>query len=95
MTSIVVTGQVNKNIDSIGHAAIRHTLADGAAYSYSSGGYISSLPPNTRNEVINVYVEALRAVWLVIAAVFCLGFSMYSSRNTLSCAKIIRQIRAG
>ena len=74
MASIVFNGQVNKNIDSIGDAAIRLTLANGAAYSYSSGGLISSLPPNTKKEVINLYVQALRAVWLVMAAVSCLGF---------------------
>lgn len=74
MASIVFNGLVNKNLASVGDPTIRAIMDDGAAYSYASGGLIPSLPSDTRKEVINLYVQALRAVWLVVAAISCLGF---------------------
>ena len=75
MASIVFNDQFNQNLDIIGDANTRGVLADGAAYAYASGGFIPGLPSTTRSGVIEVYVAVLRTVWIVIAAVSCLGFS--------------------
>ncbi|KAI9644961.1 hypothetical protein NHQ30_006996 [Ciborinia camelliae] len=74
MASIVFNGQMNAHIDLIGDASTRSIFANGAAYSYASGETISSLPPQTKHEVKQVYISALRVVWLVMAAISCLGF---------------------
>ena len=74
MASVVFNSQVNSNLDLVPDASIRETLANGAAYSLASGGLIPSLDPQTRDAVIQVYVQALRIVWVVVAAVSCLGF---------------------
>ncbi|KAL8993768.1 MAG: hypothetical protein Q9169_006100 [Polycauliona sp. 2 TL-2023] len=74
MASILFNAQVNAHIDSVTDPAIRKSLADGAAYSYASGGSMSALPLDTKAEMIGLYTEALRAVWLLVATVSCLGF---------------------
>lgn len=55
-------------------AATRAALADEKAYSYTSGGFITSLPAATRHQVVDVYAKALQVVWLIVAEVSCLGF---------------------
>lgn len=55
----------------ISDATVRGTLGRGNAYSHVSGTYISSLSAVTRNEVVAVYLDALKVVWYV-----CLGFSV-------------------
>ncbi|KAH8773782.1 hypothetical protein F5883DRAFT_628128 [Diaporthe sp. PMI_573] len=55
----------------ISDATVRGTLGAGNAYSHVSGAYISSLSAVIRDEVVGVYLDALRVVWYV-----CLGFSV-------------------
>ena len=74
MASILFNAQVNTQVVSVGDPAIRGALADGSAYSYVSRGSMSGLPPGIKAEVIGLYVGALRAVWLLITAISCLGF---------------------
>jgi hypothetical protein len=81
MASVVFNSQIDAHLGSItttdgggDPAAIRAALADGKAYSYASGGFITSLPAVTRHQVVDVYVKALRVVWLIVTAVSCLGF---------------------
>lgn len=80
MASIVFNGRFDAHLDEISDPALRIMLADGAAYAYAASGSenasgsIHSLPPQSRAEVINVYVQALRVVWLVVVGVACLGF---------------------
>jgi hypothetical protein len=80
MASVVFNSQIDAHLGSItatdgsDPAAVRAALSDGKAYSYASGGFIASLPAATRHQVVDVYVKALRVVWLTVAAVSCLGF---------------------
>jgi hypothetical protein len=74
MASIVFNNQVNSHLRTIGDETIRGLLANGGAYSYASGGFISELPHDTKAQVIDVYAKALRVAWQVMAAVSCLGF---------------------
>ncbi|KAI3397647.1 hypothetical protein diail_10518 [Diaporthe ilicicola] len=55
----------------ISDATVRSTLDQGNAYSHVSGTYISSLSAAIRDEVVGVYLDALRVVWYV-----CLGLSV-------------------
>ncbi|CAG8950226.1 hypothetical protein HYFRA_00008464 [Hymenoscyphus fraxineus] len=74
IASIVFNGQVASQLGGISDVHLRELLADGTAYSYASGGFISALSAGSKVEVINLYVEALRVVWLVLAGISCLGF---------------------
>ena len=74
MAAIVFNSQVDANLGSVQDSAIRSALRDGQAYSLASQGSTASLSSDTKGEVLKVYVEALRAVWLLVAAVSCLGF---------------------
>jgi len=60
MASIVFNNQINSHLGHIHDDTIRGLLANGGAYSYASGGSISALPFETKSQVINVYVEALK-----------------------------------
>lgn len=70
MASVVFNSQIDAYLGSItaaegsDPAAVRAALGDGRAYSYASGGFITSLPAATRHQVVDVYVQALRVVWL-------------------------------
>ena len=48
---------------------VRRTLGGGDAYSHVSGGYIASLPPTTRQAVVDAYEDSLRLVWEVCIAI--------------------------
>ncbi|GAB1318484.1 Major facilitator superfamily (MFS) profile domain-containing protein [Madurella fahalii] len=82
MASIVFNGQVDVRVDASATPVVHSVLADGGAYAYAAtiGGEGAGaaafrlLPEAVRAEIIDVYVQALRVVWLVVVAVSCLGF---------------------
>ncbi|KAI1423600.1 major facilitator superfamily domain-containing protein [Xylaria sp. FL1777] len=75
ISSIAFNGQINAHLNTISDQSIRQLLADGAAYTYAAGdgngssGAIAALPEPTRSQVIQVYVGALRSVWLVFVGI--------------------------
>ncbi|KAK3385915.1 major facilitator superfamily domain-containing protein [Podospora didyma] len=79
MASIVFNGIFNAHLGEITDTSVRAMLADGAAYGFAASdsdgtGGINSLTDFTRGEVTGVYIQALKVVWYVVAAVACLGF---------------------
>ncbi|RYP09156.1 hypothetical protein DL765_008547 [Monosporascus sp. GIB2] len=79
MSSITFNGQIDAYLDFVSDPLVRRLLADGAAYSYAAGiggdsGGINDLPEPSRSQVIDVYVQALRVVWLVFIGISCIGF---------------------
>ncbi|KAH8900445.1 MFS general substrate transporter [Thozetella sp. PMI_491] len=74
IASATFDNQINAHLDLIDDLATRSLLVDGQAYSFATGPYMSSLPASTKAEVVHVFVAALRVVWLVMAAVSCVGF---------------------
>ena len=74
LASIIFNGRVKDNLGKIADPAIRTVLSDGAAYAFASGDFVPELPSATTSEVIGVYVEALRTVWLAVVAVSGIGF---------------------
>ena len=80
IASIVFNGQIDAHLDWISDERVRMDFADGAAYSEAANSLqqmSSSSSPSTQDaqaEIISVYVAALRIVWIVIAAISCLGF---------------------
>lgn len=78
MASIIFNSQVNSRLDTIDDPLVRQYLADGAAYAYAAGredgsGSISGLSETSRSQVISIYVQALRTVWLTYIGISCVG----------------------
>jgi len=79
ISSIIFNGQVNAHLETIADPSVRLLLADGAAYTYASGidggrMSINALQEPSKSQVIKVYVQAIRVIWLFIAGISCLGF---------------------
>lgn len=75
ISSIVFNNQVDSNLGNVSDPSVRKLLSDGAAYTFASGpNNVSSLPEPGKSQVIRVYVEAMRVVWLVFVGVSGLGF---------------------
>lgn len=79
ISSITFNSQINSHLSTIDDPSVRQLLADGAAYTYAAGlnggsQKIGNLLEPTRSQVINVYTQAIRTVWLVFVGVSCLGF---------------------
>ncbi|ROV95114.1 hypothetical protein VSDG_05866 [Cytospora chrysosperma] len=76
VASIALNGQVNARLDAVSDPAVRSLLRDGGAYTFVREGSsrIATLSEPTRGQVLDVYVEALRVIWLVCVACSCLGF---------------------
>lgn len=74
MSSIIFNNQVDAHLGTLTDPSFRHLLAEGAAYTFASGPGIHSLPDTVRTEVIHIYVQAMRIVWLVFVGVSSIGF---------------------
>ena len=74
IASVIFNGRINDNAGIINDPSTRSALMNGAAYADASGGFISSLDIQTRGEVIQVYVAALRTVWLTMVGMAGIGF---------------------
>ncbi|KAF7917246.1 uncharacterized protein EAE98_010351 [Botrytis deweyae] len=74
IASIAFNSQINRYLGIVEDEAVRGLMANGQAYAYSNKGTINALPATTQSQVIEVYVKALRVIWLIIAAISCFGF---------------------
>jgi EmrB/QacA subfamily drug resistance transporter len=74
MASIIFNNEFDRYLPDTIPFDIRARFGNGAAYSLASGGVISSLEPMLKKDIVGTYVCALRILWLVIAAIGCLGF---------------------
>ncbi|KAI1111522.1 major facilitator superfamily domain-containing protein [Nemania sp. NC0429] len=74
MSAIIFNNQVDAHLGTLSDPSYRPLLAEGAAYTFASGPGMQSLPATIRAEVIHIYVEAMRIVWLVFVGVSSLGF---------------------
>ncbi|KAK8058445.1 Major facilitator superfamily domain- general substrate transporter [Apiospora phragmitis] len=54
--------------------AARALVAEGRAYSHATGALLRTLPAATRQQVVGVFNESLRAVWVVAVAITGLSF---------------------
>jgi hypothetical protein len=72
---IIFNAQFERCSDRISDMNVRQKMGDGRAYQFVSGDYIQSLPLTIKEEVIAVYLEALRAVWIGAVALGATGFA--------------------
>ncbi|PHH79137.1 hypothetical protein CDD82_2576 [Ophiocordyceps australis] len=57
----------------ISDPAVRETLSGGRSYEFASGSYVRDLPQPVKNEVLDVYLEALKIVWYGAMALAATG----------------------
>lgn len=72
---IIFNAQFDRSSHRISDEAVRRGMTNGRAYQFVSGEYIQQLPTETKGEVIEVYLQALRAVWIGAAAFGATGFA--------------------
>ncbi|GLB11618.1 hypothetical protein AtubIFM57258_008488 [Aspergillus tubingensis] len=65
----IFNSQIQTNLSKrVSDPDVRRTLGSGSAYSHVSSSYIRSLPADVRDDVVSVYVDALRIVWATATA---------------------------
>lgn len=76
MAGIVFNGQVDARIGHVQDASLREALKNGAAYAFAAreGGLRGLGDEESLKQIVEVYVRALRVLWLVAMAVALLGF---------------------
>ncbi|KAI9649222.1 hypothetical protein NHQ30_001790 [Ciborinia camelliae] len=70
---IIFNAQFDRYSKFISDPAVRREMSGGLAYQSVSGTYIRSLEPIVQQEVLSVYREALKAVWIGAVAFGCTG----------------------
>lgn len=61
---IIFNAEFGRHITLISDSAVREVMVNGRAYQSVSGAYIKSLSPILQQEVVSVYLKALKAVWI-------------------------------
>ncbi|ORY01724.1 major facilitator superfamily domain-containing protein [Clohesyomyces aquaticus] len=70
---IIFNNRINEISFSIADPVVRMGLQNGKAYQFASGAQVQSLQPSSRAQVIDVYLGALKVVWIAAAAVGASG----------------------
>ncbi|KZZ99199.1 Major facilitator superfamily domain, general substrate transporter [Moelleriella libera RCEF 2490] len=71
--SLIFNHRFDRMSDRISDTSVRDTLGGGRAYEFATGPYVQNLPPNSKSEVLDVYLEALKAVWFGAMALGATG----------------------
>ncbi|OCL02125.1 MFS general substrate transporter [Glonium stellatum] len=79
---IIFNTAFDHNSPQISDVAVRKALANGHAYELATGPFINSLSPSLHEEVVGVYVKALKAVWEGAIAFGVLGlFAVFVEKH--------------
>ncbi|KAF2874837.1 major facilitator superfamily domain-containing protein [Massariosphaeria phaeospora] len=65
----VFNTQFDRRLHEISDPAIRSVFAGGNAYAHGTKEFMSQLSPESRVEVVGVFVQVLKVVWIVAAAI--------------------------
>ncbi|CAG8957636.1 hypothetical protein HYFRA_00010503 [Hymenoscyphus fraxineus] len=74
IASVIFNSQIDRYLWIVEDEAVRRLLSDGQAYAFANSRTFNLLPTVIKVQVVDVYVRALRIVWIVVAAFACLGF---------------------
>lgn len=66
--TLIFNTQVEKGLGAIMDVYVRYNLAGGQAYEHATLEFMSSLGPETKQEVIQLFSSALQMIWWVAAA---------------------------
>lgn len=70
----IFNAQFDRHASRISDLKVHQDLGRGRAYQSVSGSYIKALPPTVQKEVLSVYQDALKAVWVAAVAFGATGF---------------------
>ena len=69
----IFNGQFEHLLHRIGDPAVREQLTGGAAYEHGTKQFISSFTVVLRQQIISVYADSLKVVWIFATALAGLG----------------------
>ena len=70
-------------------AGVRAQLSGGAAYEHATAAFLNSFERTLREQIVNVYADSLKAVWIFATAVAGLGFLLvFMERETVLRTKL-------
>jgi len=87
LPSIIFNARFNSHLSHISDIGVRGLLADGASYAYASEQFINTLEPQTRREVLDVYLISLKAVWWMGIAISLVSFLAVGGERELQLRK--------
>jgi MFS family permease len=65
----IFNNQFDQNLHKISDPAIRAVLSGGHAYAHGTKEFMATLTPQVRSETVSVFVQSLKVVWIVAAAI--------------------------
>ncbi|PVH91647.1 MFS general substrate transporter [Periconia macrospinosa] len=65
----IFNNQFEQRLYKISDPVVRSTVSGGNAYAHGTKEFMSTLPSQVRSETVTVFVESLRIVWIVAAAI--------------------------
>jgi hypothetical protein len=65
----IFNNQFDQRLYKISDPAVQVVMSGGNAYSHGTKEYMSTLSPQVRAETVTVFVESLKIVWVVAAAI--------------------------
>lgn len=65
----IFNNQFDQRLHQISDPAIRTVLSGGNAYAHGTKEFMSNLTPQVRAEAVSVFVDSLKVVWIVSAAI--------------------------
>ncbi|KAF2677293.1 MFS general substrate transporter [Lentithecium fluviatile CBS 122367] len=72
--AIIFNNETDKSLHLISDPSVAAAFAGGKAYSLVSGGFVQSLSPGVKTEVVHMLTEGLKPVWYGAVAFSLLGF---------------------
>lgn len=72
--AIIFNNETDKSLHMISDSTVAAAFAGGKAYSLVSGGFVQSLPPSVKQQVVNMLTHSLKPVWYGGVAFSLLGF---------------------
>ncbi|EPE26098.1 MFS general substrate transporter [Glarea lozoyensis ATCC 20868] len=74
IASVAFNSQIDRYLGIVDDEVVRSLMANGRAYAFATRGTFDALTAITRSQVTEVYVKALRMIWIIVAAFSCFGF---------------------
>ena len=81
---IIFNNKFQTNSFKIADVAVREALSGGQAYQLATGPFIQTLTPDIQAQVIEVYVDALKVVWLAAMGFGATGFIAVAIEKEIS-----------
>lgn len=72
--SAIFNSRASELASRIDDPSVRALIANGQAYSHASADFLRSLPEDTLEQVVSVFTDSLRIVWIVATAIAGLSF---------------------